>query len=398
MPDFVTAAGLEIKTVEQIVDELSARQKAEIDATLNTAADSPIGQLNGIFASQLREVWEVLQVAYNGFNPDAAEGFLLEKLSALTGTTKRPASKSTVELSCDLDAGTTLVAGTHFANVVGDPTNRWTPINDFTATTNGVDLVQFEAEFAGAVIANAGTITDINTAVTGWNSVTNVSDATVGREADDDATLRQRREDELRATGSATVDAIRADILQDPDVLQCNVFENTSDIVDAAGLPPKSFEAIVFDGTPPALTNDEIAQLIWDTKPAGMRAFGLESGTATDSLGFFHTIFFSRPTEREVWLELDLDIDVSSGYAGAAALEAALVLLNDSDLLVGRDVIVNRIESVAMGFAGVIDVTATRLDFSASPVATANLVIGPRELARLDTGRILIAENFIPIP
>lgn len=398
MPDFVTAAGLQIKTLQEILDELSAQQKAEIDATLNTAADSPIGQLNGIFASQLREVWEVLQVAYNGFNSDAAEGFLLEKLSALTGTVKRAASKSTVALDCDLNIGTTLIAGTHFANVVGSPTNRWTPAANFTAPVGGVQSVNFEAEFAGAVVANAGTITVINTAVTGWNSVTNPTDATVGREADTDAILRQRREDELRATGSATVDAIRADILQDPDVLQCNVFENTSDTVDASGLPPKSFEAIVFDGTPPALSNDEIAQLVWNTKPAGILAFGLESGTATDSLGFFHTISFSRPTEREIWLELDLDINLSSGYAGAAAVKDAIVLLNNTKLLVGRDVIANDIVCIAQAFPGVIDVSALRLGFSASPVGTTNLVIGPRELARLDTGRILIAENFIPIP
>ena len=398
MPDFVTAQGLQIKTLQQILDELAARQKATIDATLNTSADSPVGQLNGIFASQLREVWEVLSVAYNGFNPDAAEGFLLEKLSALTGTIKRPASKSTVSLTVDLDAATTLVAGTHFANVVGDPDNRWTPQEDYTAGVSGPQSVDFEAEFAGAVVANSGTITNINTAVSGWNSVTNAADATVGREADTDAILRQRREDELRATGSATVDAIRADILQDESVEQCNVFENTSDVTDANGLPPKSFEAIVFDGTPPALTNDQIAQLIWDTKPAGILAFGVEEGTATDSLGFFHTIKFSRPTEREIHLELDLDINISSGYAGATAVKDAIVALNSSKLLVGRDVIANDIRCVAQLFPGIIDVSALRLGFSASPVGITNLVIGPRELARLDTGRITITENFIPIP
>ena len=88
MADFVTAAGLEIKTIEQILGELSTRQKTEIDAALNTAADSPMGQLNGIFAAQLREAWEVLQVAYNGFNSDVTEGFLLEALSAITGTVR----------------------------------------------------------------------------------------------------------------------------------------------------------------------------------------------------------------------------------------------------------------------------------------------------------------------
>lgn len=396
---FVDATGLQIKTIEEILDELSTQQKAEIDAALNTAPDEPIGQLNGIFAAQLREAWEVLAVAYNGFNPDAAEGFLLEKLSALTGTLREGATKSTVTTTCDLDAATTLLAGTHFAHVVGEPDNRWTPQADYTAAGAGAQTVDFEAENAGAVIANAGTLTVIATPVTGWNSVTNPTDATVGKEIDTDAELRERREEELRATGSATLDAIRADVIADEDVLQCSVFENTSNVVDAQGLPPKSIEVVVFDGTPPVLTNDEIAQLIFDTKAAGIEAFGIESGTATDSLGAFHTIKFSRPTEREVWVEMFVSVNISTGYAGAAALEAALVALNESDLLQGRDVIAARLGEVAMSFDGIFDLySPPQLGFSPGPVGTTNLSIDNREIARLDTGRITINESIGPVP
>jgi uncharacterized phage protein gp47/JayE len=395
---FVDATGLQIKTIEEILAELSTQQKAEIDATLNTAADSPLGQLNGIFAAQLREVWEVAAVAYNGFNPDAAEGFLLEKLSALTGTIREGATKSTVSLNVNLDAGATLIAGTHFAHVVGAPDNRWSPVVDFTSPANGVHAVDFEAEFAGVVLANAGTITVIGTPLVGWNSVTNPLDATPGKEIDTDSILRQRREEELRATGSGTVDAIRADVLANPEVLQCSVFENVTDLVDANGLPSKSIEVVVFDGTPPTLTDDEIAQLIWNTKPAGILAFGSESGTATDTNGTFHAIGFSRPEEIEIWIEIDVSINIATGYAGAAALEAALVALNMSDLFLGRDVIVNRLRQVAMSFAGIFDVTATRLGFAAAPVGLVNLSIGQREIARLDTSRILVTEAFLPVP
>jgi len=404
MGDYVTAAGLQIKTVQEILDELSARQKADIDATLNTAADSPLGQINGIFASQLREAWEVVEVAYNGFNPDAAEGFLLEKLSALTGTVKRPATKSTVTLTCDLDLGTALVAGTHFAHVVGAPDNRWTPADDYTAGVAGAQSVDFEAEDAGAVPANAGTITVIATPVVGWNSVTNAADAYTGREADDDPILRLRREQELRATGSATVDAIRADLLAFEvdgvqSIEQASVFENVTDVVDATGLPGKSIECVIYDGSPPALTNNQIAQAIFDTKPAGILAFGLESGVATDSQGGFHTIGFTRPTEKQVWIEMFVSVNIATGYAGAAALKAALVALNTSDLQQGRDVIANRLIDVAMGFAGIFDMySPPQLGFAILPVGTANLSISEREIARLDTARIVINEQILPLP
>lgn len=395
---FVDATGLQIKTIEEILEELSAQQKSEIDATLNTAPDEPIGQLNGIFAAQLREVWEALAVAYNGFNPDAAEGFLLEKLSALTGTLREGATKSTVSLNVDLDIGATLTAGTSFANVVGAPDNRWTPVEDFTSPANGVHAVDFEAENAGAVTANAATITVISTPVVGWNSVTNPLDAVPGKEIDTDAELRQRREEELRATGSATLDAIRADVVADLLVEQCTVFENTSDLVDASGLPPKSIEVVVFDGSPPALTDDEIAQLIFDTKPAGIATYGTASGTATDSLGTLHTVYFSRPTEIEIWLDVTLDIDSTSGYAGSAAAKAVIVELNESTLLVGRDMLPNAVVEAVMGMAGVFNcLVKTGLAFPATaPYGV--ISISPRELGRFDTSRITIVENITPIP
>lgn len=397
---FVDATGLQIKTIEEIVAELSAQQKAEIEATLNTSADTPIGQINGIMAAQLREVWEVLQVAYNGFNPDAAEGFLLEKLSALTGTLREGATKGRVVVQTLIDAGVSLTSGVHFANVVGEPGNRWTPAVDFgPAPITQTYILEFEAEFAGTVIANASTITEISTPVVGWTSINNATPATPGKEIDTDAELRTRREEQLRVTGSATLDAIRADVLIDPDVLQCSVFENTSNAVDANGLPPKSIEVVVFDGTPPVMTANAIAQLIWDTKPAGIETFGLSSGTATDSLGNFHTVLFSRPTEIEIWVEMFVSVDISSGYAGAAALEDALVDLNLSDLSLGRDVIAARLVEVAMQFDGIFDMTSPpQLGFSAAPVGTSNLSIGVREIARLDTSRINVTEIFVPIP
>lgn len=398
MPDFVTVAGLQIKTIEEILGELSARQKSEIDAALNTAADSPMGQLNGIFTAQLREVWEALQVAYNGFNPDVTEGFLLEALSALTGTVRRLASKGTVTLDCDLDIATVLQAGINFANVLGDSDNRWTPVTDFTAGVGGVQAVAFEAEEAGAIVANSATITVISTAVVGWNSVTNPLDASVGRNEDSDTTLKQRREAELRASGSATLDAMRADLLQVEDIQQAQVFENVTDLVDANGLKPKSIECVVFDGSPPDLTNDEIAQAIWDTKGAGVRTQGLETGTATDSLGNFHTIAFSRPTELEVWLELDLDINILTGYVGDTATKALIVAEGLTKLLVGSDVILNDYLCVAQNLDGVIDVSAIRGGFTAFPAGLINLSIDVRELGVLDTSRIVIAENFITPP
>jgi hypothetical protein len=83
----------------------------------------------------------------------------------------------------------------------------------------------------------------------GWNNITNPLDAKRGRAADTNETLRARREAELAAAGSGSVDGIRADLLrlEDEDgarvIDSCRVFDNDTDAFNADGLPPHSVEA-----------------------------------------------------------------------------------------------------------------------------------------------------------
>src|SRR5215471_14125152 len=110
MTDVLTANGLQIPTIGDagtpgtILGDLAGSQRALIDANLDTDADSPLGQLNGIWAERERLIWEALAVAYNGFNPDAAEDFLLDAVSAITGTKRAAATKGTVKVNLNIDA------------------------------------------------------------------------------------------------------------------------------------------------------------------------------------------------------------------------------------------------------------------------------------------------------
>lgn len=63
------------------------------------------------------------------------------------------------------------------------------------------------------------------------------------------------------------------------------------------GLPPHSFRVYPVGGRV-----DEIAQAIWDNRPAGILADGPDSGTATDRGGYDHLQYFERPLEVPVVL------------------------------------------------------------------------------------------------
>ncbi len=167
----------------------------------------------------------------------------------------------------------------------------------------------------------------------------------------------------LRERGGAAVDAVRADLLAITDddgakpVLQCSVFENITDDFDSLGLPPHSMEALVFDGLTPSVENDTIAQTIWDSKPGGVRMVGNTSGTATDSEGNPHTIYFSRPDVLEFDFAITIETDPKT-YEGDEAAKAAVVARFLKDATSGTPIrATDYIAALKDDIAGVKDVT-----------------------------------------
>jgi hypothetical protein len=373
---------------------MRGKQRSEISPRLDLSTASVLGQVNGIVADEIGRALEDLEVAFHGFDPDMAEGFLLTSLGKLTGTPRRGASNSIVVLECDLEEDTVLLAGINFAAVDGDTESLWTPNEDFTAPSTGTHEVEFRALETGAITAAPDTITVIQTTVPGWTAVTNPEEAQAGRPVDDDPTLRERREAQLTAAGSATAAAIRADILTLENVISCTVFENDSDdTVD--GMPPHSVEALVFDGESPVVDDDEIAQKIWDSKAAGIQTVGSSSGTAVDYQGNDRTVYFSRPEIVEIYLSLTVTPGVDYVDQGDDA-GLALYISEQCALIhvAGDDVKWRRVDSIPFrfGVAGVTveDVTAFTLDTSPAPGSTANIPITDRQIAAFDASRIVI--------
>jgi uncharacterized phage protein gp47/JayE len=380
----VTATGFVRKPIETILDELATDQKAALGAGFDVSTQSPAGQLNGVFATQLDELWEVAEAVYSSIDPDKATGTALAALAALSGTIRRAATKSTVTGKVNLNAGVTLAAGA-IASVSGDPTARFVTLAD--ATNGGgapADVnVAMEAETPGVVVANAGTLTVIETPQSGWNSITNDADATQGEEAETDAELRIRRENELRRAGAAAVDAIRADVLAVTNVTSATIFENPTNVTDGDGVPPHAIEPVVKDG---AL--DDIAQAIWDSKAAGIESHGDVSGNAEDDEGDTQVIDFSRPAEVDIHIEIEVDVDDDYPADGDAQIKTALSTFGQNSLGVGDDVIYTELYGVIFGVSGVVDVTLLKTGTVDPPTGVVNITITSRQLAVIDTANI----------
>ncbi len=477
----VETSGFVKKALADILQDIQEFQLDNISSQLNLLATSVLGQLNGVFADKLREMWDVSESVYRSFYPDSATGDALDGIAAITGVTRLQPTSSTVTFDqLFLGPGTTVPVGAVVS--IGATGERFATT---AAVTNSLGYTATfsataESENTGLIAGFAGTLDTIQTPISGWgdkaeltagaaetysldglsltlkadrgstqtinfaagnpwtaagagltiNGATtgvngyddgngvlriqsttsgtgssmeitggsanavllfdtdevkgfNSTDATEGTNLETDAALRIRRDNLIRGQGSATVEAIRARLLQVTDVTTVFVIENTTDAtVDT--LPPHSFESIVLGGV-----NQTIADAIWANKPAGIETHGSVSETVEDSMSINHTIKFSRPSSIRIHMAYTLNKTSAYPATGDALVKAAAVTLMDT-LIVGDDVIALSFKSVALDIAGVADVTAFTLWKDGDSPGTINLPIATRELATLDTGDIAV--------
>lgn len=600
----VIPTGFRVKTLQEILDEIEAAQRAVFGASINTQADSVLGQLNGIYADQVAEAWEVAGAVYRARQPDSASDEALDNVCAITGAIRLPAAPSTVTCLLNIDNGTTIdvdklvsigangeqwesteavtnssgynatvavafqsvntgpIAGNPATiDTIKTPVSGWSAkaaisslssepyylqdgqtflievdqadaqtvtfatgdfvdinaataqeviaaiISDISSGISGIDaggvvrlvsdtdgtgsalriaggtgaeaLGFSQAEFKGfnpdtpaqvingvaepyalsngqfitlkvddgstqTVTFNTGDFVSIGAATavevakvfnddvtggvayvvgdkvqfesltTGVNSQVEITGgtanavlgfpedifsgesgaATAGRNLETDPEFRLRREELIRLSGSATLEAVRSAILDVDGVVQAFIFENDTDFTDGDGLPPHSFEAVVSGGD-----DTEIAQAIFDTKPIGIQTYrdpGPDGRTVTitDSQGFTHDIDFSRPTEVRMYIEVDITVDATlfgSGdqVAGEILVTDALKAVGDQQQI-GQDVVIIQFQCAPLAVSGVVDVPTIKIEDTFPPTNTANISIASRDLATFSTADMVI--------
>ncbi len=399
----VETTGFVIKTLDEIQASIVARQKAapEIGPNQDFSAHGALGQINGVVAQVAAELWELGEAVFQSQDPEAATDHALDVVSSLTGTRRRAATRSTVTASIDLDPGTTIpplarVSVTGRPDIVFELDPDLYPDGFTHAGDDTVDLT-FRCTVEGPIAVNAGTLEVIDTVTAGWNSVTNAADAVLGRVRDNDIVLRQRRVDGLAKRGGSTVRAIRADLLDSENnpalagIEDAIVLENETDIYDGnTGLPPHSFEAVVDDGLTPAVADDVIAQVVFDSAPTGIPARGTESGVATDEDGNPHTTRFSRATSVSIWVEIEIEVDPDDFPADGVDQVKAAIVAKGNALKIGADVIALKIKSAPLIVPGLVDITDFDIGRSVLPTSEANVEMALRERARFDTSRVTV--------
>lgn len=387
----LTATGFESKLPADVLEDIRQDQVSTIDPNIQNGPDSLLGQLNAIVASKIAELWDALQAVWANSGEDAS-GISLDRICALSGVAREPSAASQVVLTLAGAPATVIPAG---RRVSSPSTNvSFETTEEVTLDGGGDGEVLAECTVAGPIEALAGTLTRIDTPVSGWTSATNADDATPGRDLETDSALRQRRRLELSRGSAAIVEAIRAALLEVDGVLEAFVFHNDTDVTDGDGIPPHSVEAVVTCGAAADATlahADEIRAALFGTVAAGIRTHGSESGTVENSAGGTETIKFTRPdivsTKANVEIEIDEDEYPPDGDDQVIAAMQEYV----NGLGIGADEIRMRLSKAIFSIAGVMDITTLEIAKVGDSFAEDNIVIGNREKADLQSDDVTLA-------
>lgn len=386
----ITPEGISAPDFQTILDKLTScfQQIYGDDAYLDP--DSKDGQMVALYALGIHDANNAAIAVYNSFSPATAKGRALGSNVKINGIARKIATNSTVDEVITGDVGTLITAGAvRDANGV-----LWDLPANINIPSSGTVTVTATCRTSGAVVALAGSVSQIATPTRGWKSATNPLAATIGAPGENDQHLRQRQSRSTALPSQTTIDGIDGSLLDVAGVTRLRVYENDTDTTDTNGLPAHSISCIVDGGD--ATT---IATVISKKKDQGTSTFGTTTINITGKYGEPKAIKFSRPVVVEVFVEIG--ITTYPGYTSEVAEEMKTEIAKYiNSLRIGDDVLLSRIYSPANlgvmsgGDSKYYDINSLKIGKSASTVAAANIITAFNEVAHSNTTNVKITPTI----
>lgn len=366
----LTDTGYARRTLDTVLTSIQGFLRDKISLKLDLSERAVLGNVSNLMADHIDQLEQLAEEAYHAYDVDNASDDRFVALSLVRGVPRRGETHGLVSQSLDLDAAQSYAPGDIAFHVIDEPGNRWLNRDAVVSTTAGVYSAVFESESPGAAaIAEAGTLTVIATPVAGLNSGTNATAATPGQDIESVPALRIRGESATSPGGSRTRGAIRTKLLLVDGVLSAEVYDNpTSAIV--AGILPHGLRVVVWDGSPAAADDNEIAQVIWDHKSEGISSQGSQAGIAEDATLGPVSVAFDRATTSSITVAVD--IESASGVAEADVVAAILAKVPGR---VGAGVTYNQLSSSVFAVAGVDDWTSFTINGTGTDLPAVQEVI-----------------------
>ncbi len=386
----ITAQGFIIKPYDVILAELTSDAQSDeyFGSDVDLSDDSPLGVEIKLKANAIYKQWQLAEDVYYSFWLSTAEGVSLDRVTKLGFVKRQAAAYASVNLIFKGLAGTVIPAKTQAStaqNIVFE-----TQIESIISSEGEVAVLSRCTERGTSGLVASGMITRIVNPIAGVDSVNNLSPSTGGRPIESDAELVDRYEALPSATGSS-VPAIEAALNELDSVVTARVFENTNNLADDNGLPAGMIEAVIEGGS-----DADIAEVLYNKKPAGQPLYGSQTVSIIDSHGIQRNINFSRPESINVYITYEIKTNISWSNENLIQIKRNAVkyvggvddnMIEYKGVGVSQSVFSWKLLAAQSALTG-IEEMAVKLGKNLSPTHSDNLDFLTRERAVTDTSMI----------
>ena len=112
----LSAEGFKQKRLTDIIQSMNSRISDQLGVQIATEPNSVFGQLVGVFAYEIADLWEQASQVYGAMYPHTASGVSLDNASALAGISPIQAEKTTVICTCYGTNGTMIPYGSQIGS------------------------------------------------------------------------------------------------------------------------------------------------------------------------------------------------------------------------------------------------------------------------------------------
>lgn len=131
----LTKDGFRRKRLPEILTDINKRVADRLGVEIQTGSNSLFGQLHGVYAYEIADLWEQAEDVYNAMYPNTATGVSLANAAGLAGIVPVAGTKSMLTATCYGTDGTSIPYGARIASSAQNG-STWSCIEDDAAITS----------------------------------------------------------------------------------------------------------------------------------------------------------------------------------------------------------------------------------------------------------------------
>lgn len=402
--EYNTTTGIVVPDTSQIKADVENEFRSALGQDLDTSASTPQGRLIEAETVARKRVIENMALLANMMNKDQAFGIWLDSLGSTFGVERIGATRTRVSCTLTGTEGTVIPENAQAQDTKG---NIYYLENSVTIGESGTATADFLCMEKGAIECQANTLTEIVTAVIGWDSITNNNDGQKGYNEESDNEYRQKFGTK-QYQGKGLTDDVRSAILSVDGVKSCYVKSNGKSIVETIvnerdstkniTLPAHSLYVCVDGGD-----NDDVARAIFNTYSIGCDfATSNNETVVTDEGGVDYNIYFDNFEENgggdNIPIYVNITVKTGSTNDLTESIKSAIQAYANNEiesvdgLKVGTNVNAFEIACAVNEQIPELFVQSVKIGLSSGAVTEDNIFIGANEKAIIPSANITVTQ------